>query len=83
MEHDAPFKPSNPAKKGYNKTLGKFPDHIADPMKQVTRKQGSVDDEKARWRTTYRLRTKPTPSVVTSFRNLKVEFPSVYRQGVC
>ena len=25
MTHDAPFKPSNPPKRGYNKTLEKFP----------------------------------------------------------
>ena len=82
MEHDFPFKPSNPSKKGYNKTLGKFPDHMPEPIKQVMRKT-SVGDEKSSWRTTYKFKSKPTPSVVTSFRNLKIEFPSVYRRGIC
>jgi hypothetical protein len=37
MQHDAPFKPSHPAKRGYNKTLDKFPEYKEDPMKEVKR----------------------------------------------
>lgn len=37
MEHDAPFKPSNPPKKGYNKTLEKFPEYKEDPLKPIVR----------------------------------------------
>jgi hypothetical protein len=33
MTHDMPFKPSNPPKIGYNKTLDKFPAYIEDPLK--------------------------------------------------
>ena len=37
MTHDAPFKPSNPPKRGYNKTLDKFPAYKEDPLKAVER----------------------------------------------
>lgn len=40
MTHDVPFKPSNPPKKGYNKTLDKFPTYVEDPLRVVTRKKG-------------------------------------------
>jgi hypothetical protein len=33
MTHDAPFYPSNPPKKGYNKTIDKFPPYKEDPMR--------------------------------------------------
>jgi hypothetical protein len=79
MEHDAPFKPSNPSKKGYNKTLEKFPEYKEDPLKEVVR-QKEKEDERARWKSTHKHKSKPTPSVVTSFRNLKTEFPSIYRK---
>jgi hypothetical protein len=83
MTHDVPFKPSNPPKKGYNKTIDKFPKYIEDPMKVIKRiktAEGAVADEKLGWKTTYKKRTVPTPSVTTNFRNLKSEFPSVFRR---
>lgn len=79
MEHDAPFKPSNPPKRGYNKTLDKFPEYKEDPLKEVVRKKGA-DDDKAKWKPTYNKRSKPTPSVTTNYKNLKSEFPSVFRK---
>jgi hypothetical protein len=39
IEHDVPFKPSNPAKRGYNRTIDKFPEYKEDPLKEVTRKK--------------------------------------------
>ena len=39
MQHDAPFKPSNPPKKGYNKTIDKFPPYKEDPLKFTVRKK--------------------------------------------
>jgi len=36
-EDQKPFKPSNPGKRGYNKSLAPFPAYIADPIKHVTR----------------------------------------------
>ena len=82
MTHEYPFKPSHPPRKGYNKTLDKFPEYKEDPMRAVERKKvaGEQQEEQAKWRHTHRLKSKPTPSVVTSFRNLKSEFPSVYRR---
>jgi len=35
--HEKPFKPSNPPKKGYNKTIAKFPKYIEDPKKTTSR----------------------------------------------
>jgi hypothetical protein len=37
-----------------------------------------ADDKK--WKPTYNKRSKPTPSVVTNYKNLKSEFPSVFRK---
>ena len=79
MEHDAPFKPSNPPKKGLNGTIDKFPAYIEDPMKQAVRKK-EVDEDKARWKSTHKKKTVPQPSVVTNIRNLKTEFPSIFRK---
>lgn len=39
MTHEVPFKPSNPPKRGYNKTLDKFPPYVPDPMKVTVRKK--------------------------------------------
>lgn len=36
--HDAPFRYPNPAKKGFNKTINKFPTYKEDPLRIVTRK---------------------------------------------
>jgi len=33
MQHDVPFKPSNPPKRGHNKTIAKFPEYKEDPLK--------------------------------------------------
>ena len=75
MTHDIPFKPSNPPKRGYNKTLDKFPEYKEDPLRVVTRRKESVDDNKARWKPTHNQKTVPTPSVATQYKNLKSEFP--------
>ncbi len=48
-------------------------------MRPVLRKKDEAE-EKARWRSTHKYKSRPTPSVVTSMRNLKTEFPSVYRR---
>jgi hypothetical protein len=82
MTHEAPFKPANPSKKGYNKTISKFPVYKEDPMKAIERKkkvEGEGDD-RANWRHTYKKKTTPIQSVTTNFRNLKTEFPSIFRR---
>ena len=48
MTHDMPFKPSHPPKKGYNKTLDKFPEYKANPMRVVERKH--EEDDRAKWK---------------------------------
>jgi hypothetical protein len=80
MSHDEPFYPSNPAKKGYNKTIDKFPPYKEDPIKIATRKKKEEGEDERKWRTTYKKKTVPTPSVTTNYRNLKSEFPSVFRK---
>ena len=79
MTHDAPFKPSNPPKKGYNRTLDKFPEYKEDPMKHVTRKE-KPEEERPKWKPTHNKKAFPMPSVTTNMRNLKTEFPSVFRK---
>ena len=36
--HDQVFFPSNPAKKGHNKTLERFPVYMENPPKRITKK---------------------------------------------
>ena len=80
MKHDMPFKPANPAKKGYNKTLDKFPPYKPDPMRVVERKKDEEED-KAKWKPPkLHKHSVPSASVVTNYRNLKSEFPSVFRR---
>ena len=37
MQHENPFKPSNPNKHGVQGTIGKFPEYKGDPLKPLTR----------------------------------------------
>ena len=37
ITHDAPFKPSSSPKKGYNKTIDKFPPYKEDPLRFAVR----------------------------------------------
>lgn len=81
IEHDKPFKPSHPPRRGYNKTLAKFPLYQEDPKKPITRKvliEGEEDKEK--FKPTHNVKSRPTPSVATNMRNMKAAFPSVFRR---
>lgn len=80
MTHEVPFRPSNPPKRGYNKTLDRFPPYIEDPLRVVTRKKTTEGEDKGKWKPTHNKKTIPTPSVTTHFKNLKSEFPSVFRR---
>lgn len=62
MEHDKPFKPSNPPKLGYNAAFEKFPQYIEDPKKPLERKM-EEEDEKPRFKPTHNSKSRPTPSV--------------------
>ena len=79
MEHDKAFKPSNPGKRGYNKSLSPFPKYMEDPYKYVTRKM-EEEDEKKKFKPTHVSKSRPTPSIQTNMRNLKASFPSVFRR---
>jgi Domain of unknown function (DUF4586) len=83
MTHDAAFKPASPSKKGYNKTIAKFPEYKEDPLKAVTRKKEveGAPEEKI-WKPTHNKKTIPMPSVTTMHRNLKSDFPSVFRSSM-
>ena len=78
MTHEAPFKPANPAKSGHHATIDKFPEYKEDPMKFALRKK--EDESKGMWKPSHSGKTIPTPSVTTNYKNLKSEFPSVFRR---
>jgi hypothetical protein len=78
--HDHAFKPANPGKK--NRILGKFPEFIADPPKQLKRvKKGENDPEdKIAFKPNTKSFSRPTPSVVCNFRNIRTAYPSAFRK---
>ena len=82
-EHDKAWKPSKPLATGVIKmTLAKFPEHMPNPEKALTRKR-PVEGEpepKPSFRLTYRRKTAPCQSVCTNLRNLKISFPSIFRK---
>ena len=81
MEHDKPFRPSNPGKKGYNKTLAKFPEYKEDPKKALERKRPvEGEEDKPKFKPTHIFKTRPSPSVATNMRNMKNSFPSVFKR---
>ena len=55
-----------------------FPEHIPDPISQATRKDDPEKD-KPKWKGTTIPKERPTPSVTTNFKNLRSEFPAVFR----
>ena len=79
MEHDKPFRPSNPPKVGYNKSLSPFPKYKEDPFQHVTRRMEEEDDVK-KFKPTHNTKSRPTPSIQTNMRNLKASFPSVFKR---
>jgi len=71
-----PFKPSNPSKKGYNKTINKFPEYKPDPIKQATRNREVSKKESFKPNNTATL-IRPTPSVSLNRANLKTELSAL------
>ena len=54
IEHDKAFKPANPSKRGYNKTIAPFPYYLEDPKKPLTRKMPvEGEEEKAKFKPTH------------------------------
>jgi Domain of unknown function (DUF4586) len=80
MTHDYAFKPSHPPRRGYNKTIAPFPPYKEDPLKPVERKKSQEAEERPNFKLTHKKKTVPCPSVTTNYRNLKSEFPSVFRR---
>jgi len=80
MEHDRAFKPSNPAKRGYNKSLSPFPKYTEDPWKSVERNRERETEEKSKFKPTHIGKSRPSPSVQTNMRNLKASFPTVFKR---
>lgn len=70
MHEGAQFKPAGPGKK--NKTLSRFPSFMPDPPREKVRVK---KDENAEYvppfKPSTRQFTRPTPSIVTNFRNMR------------
>lgn len=75
--HEMPFRPSNPSKKGYQSCMTPFPEHIPDPVPEPARRQPKSDgEEKTPWRPKMPdLVSNPQPTVVCNLRNLRRENP--------
>ena len=77
--HDEAFRPCGPGKK--NKLLGGFPKFKPDPPKELKRKF-KVDGEEdiPAFKPSTKVFSRPTPSVVTNFRNIRSAFPGAFRR---
>lgn len=79
--HEAPFRPSNPIKKGVlHGTIGDFPEYIEDPVPGGAVKKPPLEGEPP---PPYKLGTSravcnPMPSVVCNMRNMRNERPSSF-----
>jgi len=72
--HEAPFKPSNPSKEGYNSTIAPFPEYKPDPIKIAVRKFEDPSKKKEAFRpNNTAFCDRPTPSVSLNRINLKNE----------
>jgi len=71
-----PFKPSNPSKQGYNKTINKFPEYKPDPMRIVTRVKEETKKETYKPNNTATY-IRPTPSISLNRTNLKNELSAL------
>jgi len=76
--HEAPFKPSNPSKHGYNKTIAKFPEYKEDPIKQAVRKFEDPSKKKDSFKPNdIAYCERPTPSISLNKINLKNEMTRI------
>ena len=73
MKHDEPFVPSNPSKKGYNGTIGKFPEYLESPKQEIKRNKEEEKLKTEKFRPTYNGLSKPSPSISLNKLNLKKE----------
>lgn len=83
VQHDAAFKPPiRPPRSGHSCSLATFPKYMENPPKQPTRKvklEGEPDAPPA-FKLTYKYKSRPSSSVATNLRNLKVSYPSIFRK---
>jgi hypothetical protein len=80
VEHDKPFKPSNPAKKGVlEKTLAGFPEYIEEKP-EPKKRQPKKDDERPSWKPNTFKKTIPSPSVACNMKNIRSSLPSMMRR---
>jgi len=76
--HEAEFKPSHPAKSGYNKTLAKFPEYKPDPIKIAVRKIENPAEKREPFRLNAPIsEERPTPSISLNRQNLKNEMARI------
>lgn len=73
------FRPAGPGKK--KSFLGKFPEFMGDPPKQIKRKKIDENAEDIPpMKPSTKFFSRPTPSVVTNFRNIRSAYPSAFRR---
>ncbi|OMJ94196.1 hypothetical protein SteCoe_2680 [Stentor coeruleus] len=73
VKHNQPFYPMS---SGHYDCFEKYPEHVPDV--RVPYPKSPLGD-KPSWKSTTNLRTIPSPSIVTSSRNLRTEFPILRR----
>lgn len=74
-DHTGPFKPSHPAKKGYNKTIEHFPTYIEDQGKKVAQK--SIEHyakHTGYWKHPTYYKSKVSTTIHGNFRNERKHF---------
>mmetsp|Transcript_86416 Transcript_86416/g.180924 ORF Transcript_86416/g.180924 Transcript_86416/m.180924 type:complete len:338 (-) Transcript_86416:28-1041(-) len=85
LQHESPFRPSHPSKKGVPKGLmGGIPEYIEDPVPGgATRKPPPPDDAPPAFKNGMPHKVcNPMPSVVTNLRNMRNERPSSFARPV-
>lgn len=76
--HEMPFKPSNPPKVGYNKTLDKFPEYKPDPIRVAVRQIVDPSKKQDAFRPNNTADyVRPTPSISLNKQNLKNEMARI------
>lgn len=79
-EHDRAFRPPFGGKTGVLANFEKFPEHKPDPPEEKKKKVVDPDAEaKVGFKMTYKMRSRPTPSIATNVRNLKMQYGSLMR----
>lgn len=77
--HEAPFRPANPSKQGYNKTINKFPEYKSDPIRIAVRKFEDPSNKKDAFRpNNTAFNERPTPSISLNKVNLKSEMSRAF-----